>query len=318
MMEPTGEMTPEQHSAIGHSVRIGSLLVIDHPEIAELYRNGMTHSGIAENLNVKREYGIPSDEVAKISIHHAITGHNGGFGTEPHDGLIPNLDERAELEYEHRAKGGRIAGRKTVEEGTGVHGLTPEQRSEYGRKTVEDGTGIHGLAPEQRSEYSSKGGRIAGRKAVEDGTGIHGLTPEQRSEYGRKAVEDGTGVHGYNPKTGERYVVENGRKAVEDGTGIHGLTPEQKSEYSSKGGKIGGIKATLAQGKTLWEKEETEYAHLLSLEPEFQHQKGKHKGKGDYKTIAQVLNVDYHNGEEVRSPQAVKINLSKYIKTLGN
>ena len=226
MMEPTGELTPEKYSAIEHSIRIGSLLVIDHPEIAELYRDGMTHSGIAEILDVKREYGIPSDEVARNTIRYAITGHAGGFGTEPYDGLIPNLDERAELDYEHRAKGGR-----------------------------------------------------------------------KRAES-------------INPETGERYVVENGRKAVEDGTGIHGLTPEQRSEYSRK--------AALAKGQKPWEKEETEYAHLLSLEPEFQHQKGSWKGKGDYKTIAQVLNVDYHNGEEVRSPKAVQRNLSRYIKTLGN
>ena len=205
-MEPTGEMTPEKYSAIEHSVRIGSLLVIDHPEIAELYRDGMTHLGIAENLDVKREYGIPSDEVARNTIRYAITGHAGSFETGPYGGLIQNLDERATLEHEHH--------------------------------------------------------------------------------------------------------VESGRKTAAEGKGIHGQTPEQKSEY----GRIGA----LAQGRTLWEKEETEYAHLLSLEPEFQHQKGKHKGKGDYKTIAQVLNVDYHNGEEVRSPIAVKSNLYAYIKTLGN
>ena len=236
MMEPTGEMSSEQIGAIEHSIRIGSLLVIDHPEIAELYRDGMTHSGIAEILDVKREYGILSDYVARNTIRYAITGHAGGFSTEPYDGLIQNLDELAELEHEHYA------------------------------------------------------------------------------ENGRKLAAEGKGAHGYNPKTGERYVVENGRKAVEDGTGIHGLTPEQRSEYSSKG----GIKATLAKGQTPWEKEETEYAHLLSLEPEFQHQKGKHKGKGDYKTIAQVLNVDYHNGEEVRSAMAIQVNLSNYRKTLGN
>jgi len=92
--------------------------------------------------------------------------------------------------------------------------------------------------------------------------------------------------------------------------GIHAQTPEQKSEY----GRI----ATLARGQTPWGEEETGYAHLLSLEPEFQHQKGPHKGKGDYKTIAQVLNEDYHNGEDVRNANAVKRNLSKYIKTLGN
>ena len=51
MMEPTGEMTPGQVGAIQHSIRIGSLLVNDHPEIAELYRDGMSYPGIAEILD---------------------------------------------------------------------------------------------------------------------------------------------------------------------------------------------------------------------------------------------------------------------------
>jgi hypothetical protein len=235
MMEPTGELSSEQIGAIKRSIEIGSLLVNDHPEIAELYRGGMTHSGIAENLDVKGNYGA-SDKVAVTSIYYAIKGHAGGFGTESYDGLISDLDELTRLEHEHHAEYGRIGGRKLAELGKGIHGLTPEQRL----------------------EYSSKGGR----KSAELGKGIHGLTPEQRLEYGRIA--------------------------------------------------------TLARGQTPWGEEETGYAHLLSLEPEFQHQKGPHKGKGDYKTIAQVLNEDYHNGEDVRSPVAVKINLSKYIKTLGN
>ena len=236
MMEPTGELSSEQIGAIHHSVRIGKQLVNDHPEIAELYRGGMTHPGIAEILDVKGNYGISSDIVAVTSIYHAIKGHAGGFGTESYDGLISDLDELAGLEHEHRANGGR--------------------------------------------------------KSAELGLGIHAQTPEQRLEYG----------------------IIGGRIATELGLGIHGLTPEQKSEYGIIGGRI----ATLARGQTPWGEEETGYAHLLSLEPEFQHQKGPHKGKGDYKTIAQVLNEDYHNGEDVRSPVAVKINLSKYIKTLGN
>ena len=262
MMEPTGEMAPEQISAIKRSIEIGSLLVNDHPEIAELYRGGMTYSGIAARLDVKREYDISSDKVAVTSIYHAITGHAGGFGTESYDGLISDLDELTRLEHEHYAEYGRMGGRKSAELGKGIHAINPETGERYvvegGRKLAELGKGIHGLTPEQRLEYSSKGGR----KAAELGLGIHAQTPEQKSEYGRIA--------------------------------------------------------TLARGQTPWGEEETGYAHLLSLEPEFQHQKGPHKGKGDYKTIAQVLNEDYHNGEDVRSPVAVKINLSKYIKTLGN
>ncbi len=233
MMEPTGELSSEQIGAIKRSIEIGSLLVNDHPEIAELYRGGMTHSGIAENLDVGN-YGA-SDKVAVTSIYYAIKGHAGGFGTESYDGLISDLDELTRLEHEHYAEYGRMGGRKSAELGKGIHAI--------------------------------------------------------------------------NPETGERYVVEGGRKLAELGKGIHGLTPEQRLEY----GRI----AALARGQTPWGEEETGYAHLLSLEPEFQHQKGPHKGKGDYKTIAQVLNEDYHNGEDVRNANAVKRNLSKYIKTLG-
>jgi hypothetical protein len=244
MMEPTGEMAPEQISAIKRSIEIGSLLVNDHPEIAKLYRDGMTHSGIAENLDVKGKYDISSDKVAVISIYRAITGHADGFKIEPYDGLISDLDELAGLEHEHRANGGR----KTAELGLGVHAINPETGLSY------------------------------------------------RAEGGRKATELGSGAHGINPETGERYVVEGGRI----------------------GGRIGGRKTALARGQTLWREEETERAYLLSLEPEYQHQKGRWKGKGDYKTIAQVLNDDYHNGEDVRSPGTVKRNLSTYRKTLGN
>ena len=239
MMEPTGELSSDQISAIRHSIRIGSLLVNDHPEIAELYRDGMTHSGIVEDLDVKVKYGA-NDKVAETSIYRAITGHAGGFKTEPYNGLISDSDELTRLEHEHRANAGT------------------------------------------------------------------------------KAAEKGTGIHGYNPETGKRYTVEGGTKTAELGLGAHGINPETGAKYAVEGGRKGGRISALARGQTPWEKKETERAYSLSLDPEFQHQKGPNKEKSDYKTIAQVLNEDYHNGEEVRSAKAVKNNLSRYIKTLGN
>jgi hypothetical protein len=349
MMEPTGEMAPEQISAIKRSIEIGSLLVNDHPEIAELYRDGMTHPGIAEILDVKGKYDISSDKVAETSIHYAIKGHAGGFGTESYDGLISDLDELAGLEYEHHANGGR----KTAELGLGVHAINPETglsyRAEGGRKSAELGLGVHAINPETGLSYRAEGGKIGGRKTAELGLGIHAQTPEQRLEYGiiggrksaelglgahginpetglsyraeggRKAAEKGTGIHGYNPETGLSYRAEGGRKAAEKGTGIHGYNPETGLSYRAEGGrKAAELGLGIHSLQTPWGEEETGYAHLLSLDPEFQHQKGPNKGKGDYKTIAQVLNEDYHNGEDVRNANAVKINLFNYKKSLGN
>ena len=246
MMEPTGEMSSEQIGAIRHSVRIGSLLVNDHPEIAELYGDGMSYPGIAESLDVKGNYGA-SDEVARSSIYHAITGHAGGFSTEPYDGLIQDLDKLTRLKHEHNAENGRRS----------AESINPE-------------TGL--------------------RYVVENG---------------RRLAAEGKGVHGYNPETGERYAVEGGIKLAAEGKGVHGLTPEQRLEN--------GRKALLARGLTPWEKEETEYAHLLSLEPEY-----KRGSQVNNKEIAQVLNEDYHNGKEVRNAMAVQLHLSRYIKTLEN
>ena len=81
--------------------------------------------------------------------------------------------------------------RKTVlkqrETGTGLFGLTKEQRSETSKKSYskhkETGTGLFGLTKEQRSEIAIKNAL----KQRETGTAIFGISKEQRSEMGRKA-----------------------------------------------------------------------------------------------------------------------------------
>ena len=172
IMESTGELTPDQVGAISHSIRVGRLLVNDYPEIADMYRKGMSHSGIAKKYDVKKEYDLTSEEVARNSIRYAIKV------------LIQSSDELTGLGHEHRA------------------------------------------------------------------------------EYSRKAA--------------------------------------------------------LAKGQKPWEKEETERAYSLSLDQEFRHQNGANKGRSNLKEIAQVLNNNYHNGEEIRNANTVKWNLFAYRKTLGN
>jgi len=204
-----------------------------------------------------------------------------------------------------------------VELGIGIHGTNPETGERYtvesGRKAVELGLGIHGTNPETGERYAVEGGR----KMVELGIGIHGTNPETGERYavesgrigGRKVAELGIGIHGTNPETGERYAVEGGRKAVELGLGFHSLTEEEKT--------INGKKSAVARGLTPWGEEETEFAYLLSLEPEYQHQKGPQRGKSNIKKIRDVLNENYHNRVEVRSVGGVGFILRKYIKSLG-
>ena len=85
--------------------------------------------------------------------------------------------------------GGKISGKKSKENKTGVFGRSKEKMSEDGKKggqkAKELGLGIFSLSPEQRSENSKKAGKLS----YELGIGIHGRTKEKMIEDGRKAAK---------------------------------------------------------------------------------------------------------------------------------
>ena len=134
----------------------------------------------------------------------------------------------------------------------------------------------------------------------EEGFGIEGyvgfITDEGEREWlGRE----------HNVQSSRKAGQITGRKLYEEGLGIHGRTAEQHSEDSRKG--------NIAQGHTLWSDEEKEYAYLLSLESEYQL-----GSRVNNKLIADELNMEYHDCNEVRSAQAVGLRLFKYRKSLDN
>ncbi len=85
--------------------------------------------------------------------------------------------------------GGKISGKKSKENKTGVCGRSKEQMSEDGRrggqKIKELGLGIFSLSPEQRSENSKKAGKLN----YELGIGIHGRTKQKVIEDAKKAAK---------------------------------------------------------------------------------------------------------------------------------
>lgn len=105
----------------------------------------------------------------------------------------------------------RRGGNTNKENGTGVCGLTFEQRHVNGKKGAqkckEIGAGIFSLTPEQLSENARK----AGQKCKENDTGVCGMSFEQRHEIGKRTYENGVGCFS--------------------------LTKEQLSEAGKKGGK---------------------------------------------------------------------------------
>ena len=140
-MEQTRKMTPKQHGAVYHAVRIGRILVNDHPEIADMYREGMSYSEIVENLDVEVEHNA-SKEVARNSIYRAIRGHDGSIGAK-YGGLISDLDELVGLEHEHYVENGKKAA-KSINQETGERYVVEGARK-GGRKIVELRLGIYSL-----------------------------------------------------------------------------------------------------------------------------------------------------------------------------
>ncbi len=75
---PEGEYhaidSPEQAAAVKHSKRIAEELVIEHPEIADLYRQGLSYSEIAAQIipNVMAEY----PNIAPKAVGYAVRSIN--------------------------------------------------------------------------------------------------------------------------------------------------------------------------------------------------------------------------------------------------
>ncbi|MCH7850368.1 MAG: hypothetical protein IH845_01865 [Nanoarchaeota archaeon] len=192
------ELSPPQIAAIKRSIILGRSLKQEHPEIADFYREGESLISISDRLNVKQEYRVYGN-VALKGVQNAISGHEGKFGLECYDGLIPDNEEREVLARQHRQKYGQFA----REEGLGVHGRTAEQMSEDGRKggykTYKEGLGIFGRTAEQMSEDSRISGLKGGRKTYEEGLGIFGRTAEQWGEDSRKGGYNATLNRGQIP-----------------------------------------------------------------------------------------------------------------------
>ena len=159
---------------------------------------------------------------------------------------------------------------------------------------------------------------IQSKYGVSDSVALRGV------HYSIKGHKEGFGIEGYVglitdeeelKRLGREHMVQGGQKGgqttYEQGIGVHGRTAEQKSEDR--------LKATIARGQTPWTDEEREFAYMLSQEQEYQHPKGSNNpGKPNNELIAFALNIEYHDCNEVRSTQAVNVQLSNYRKSLAD
>ena len=334
----TEELSTRQVAAIRAAEELGQLLADEHPEIADDYRGSFTQEDIAE------KYGLfeiaATQRIARqavvVAIKNLITSDEERSALK--ERKMRENGERAHLEgtgvhglvEEERKAFGQKAAKILEEKGLGIFALTPEQRSQHGKKLHKQGIGIHAMSEEERKAigkktFEEKKGVHAltsddhaahGHKAKEMKVGIHGLTPEQRSEHARKTMAEGKGlasitteervetgkkVHqarkGIHGLTSEEHRA-HGRKAQEMKAGIHGLTPEQKKEAAQQ--------ALLARGETPWTEAEDLFCISLLENDNFHYMLGKRKCL-DLEKIAEELNLQFHNGEKIRTKKSVSM-----------
>ena len=110
---------------------------------------------------------------------------NRSYGGEGPSGAVRSEEWRrsiSEKMSKNGQGGGSIGGKKAKELGLGIHALTTEQRIEIGKKSSEtnkkNGTGVYGMTFEQRRE--------SGKKVKELGVGIFAMTTDELIEAGKK------------------------------------------------------------------------------------------------------------------------------------
>ena len=237
MDETRRDLSPEQVGAIKRSIELGRTLQQEHPEIADLYRQGYTLPDIVGELDIRTEYDV-SNMVAQGGVRRVLSGHNGSLGIRNYDGFL-SKEEIERLGKEHMSE----AGLRTYREGMGIYAMTPKQKRAAskmgGRTAYEEGRGFHVMIPKEKKETAKMGGN----KSYKEGKGIFGRTKEKISRNNR----------------------EGGKRSYHLGKGAHALTPTEKEAT----GRLSAIK----RGFVPWIDEETREAYELALLPV--HRRGK-------------------------------------------
>lgn len=139
------------------------------------------------------------------------------------------------------------------------------------------------LPEEKRKEYAEgnlkRSRQNIGQLAHQTGRAIFAITPEQRESRGRELYENRGGVHGRSQEERKDY--------AKDALAARGLVPWHNNSFE--------IQTRL---------DEFHYCLKLLADQDFKHM---HKGQMllDRKKIANELNVIFHRGQVIRTPNSI-------------
>lgn len=163
------DLNPQQYAAILRSIRLGRTLQIDHPNIAELYRQGDSQDGLVRKLNLEDNYGV-TRFVAMTAIHYALKGHDKEFvGSDlsNYDGLM-TAEEMEDLAKKHNS----ASARELHKQKKGMFGRDKQKHSQdsihAGNITLEKRVGIHAQSNEEKKKAGLKGLKTQGNLPYSD------------------------------------------------------------------------------------------------------------------------------------------------------
>jgi hypothetical protein len=123
---------------------------------------------------------------------------------------------------------------KIRENGTGLFGMTSEEKSEAGKKGAqtnrENGTGLFGISRKERIENAKKYGKLGGKACYERGLGTHAIPLAER-------IEKGIGIYSLTKEERSEISKKAGKANFQNSVGIFSLTDKEMIENSKKGGK---------------------------------------------------------------------------------
>ncbi|MCH7568640.1 MAG: hypothetical protein IIA87_04425 [Nanoarchaeota archaeon] len=108
------ELSDSQKAAIRFSLQLGMEVQKAFPDIAENYRNGMSHSKLVETHDIQGTFGV-SKSTAMEAVRRAIVGYDGSIDiardVPPYVGLITDSSELEKIAREHSVEAGKRLGR---------------------------------------------------------------------------------------------------------------------------------------------------------------------------------------------------------------
>jgi hypothetical protein len=281
------ELTPAQFAAIRAAEALAKDIAASHPEIVDLYRNGVNQAAIAALYQVEDLAG--SRKIAHMAVHLAIKS------------LLPD-DEREAITRSLRQQ----MGAEMVASGVGIHGMSPEQRREIGLKVLSEKKGVHALTHEEHQRngliaremhlgvhaWTDQERMAEAQRQKEAGLGLSGMSLEKRRQLGKALHQAGIGIHSMTAEERRRVAMENVRKRK----GIHGMTQQER--------EIAYRKSVLARGAVPWSDEEKTVCLEALQDPANGY---LYKGRFCVNTaaIAEMLNQRFHEGQRVRDKSSV-------------